>query len=129
MENDKILIIDDESSLREVYSEYLKESGFTNVVEKNDGLDAFVFCSLEKVDLILLDHRMPFLHGSDFLKALRSKKGPNKNTPVIMISGYVADFKESVESLEKVFFLEKPVSMDTLLRYVKMALYGEALEG
>lgn len=125
MNDQKVLIVDDEEDLREVYSEYLQSSGFKNILEMSDGLDAFAFCLKEKVSLILLDHKMPYLLGADFLKALRDKPGPNQDTPVIIISGFIGDFKESLQSIEKTYFLEKPVMLESLLRYVKMSLYGK----
>jgi two-component system sensor histidine kinase BarA len=120
----KILLIDDEPMILEILEETFRiDYKFQNLMTAGDGLDAFHLCMLHQFDLICLDHMMPFLKGADLLAALRSKPGPNHKTPVIMISAYIPDIPESIKHTDDTFFLEKPIDLDRLKRYVKLALY------
>lgn len=116
----KILIVDDENDLQEVYSVFFKQHGYHDVHFASDGLEAFKKCLEHKFDLITLDHRMPFMTGSDFLKALRLKVNQNQKCPVIMISGYIPDIDHACKSFENTFFFDKPVDFAKLLKYTKM---------
>lgn len=120
----KILLIDDEPLILEILEETFRiDYQFQDLTTANDGLDAFHLCMLQQFDLICLDHLMPFLKGADLLAALRSKPGPNHKTPVIIISAYVPDIPENIKNINDTFFLEKPIDLDRLKRYVKLALY------
>ena len=97
----RALIVDDESGIREIYEDLLRnEMTFDEVFQAQDGLDAFLLCHTHKFDIILLDHMMPYMKGAEFLVALRNKTGPNQNTPVIMISAYLPDLSESIKSID-----------------------------
>lgn len=82
----KILIVEDDKSIRELYELKLNKAGF-NVVTAEDGgkgLDAAV---KENADLILLDVMMPVMNGFEVLKKLR-ENASTKETPVIILSNY-----------------------------------------
>ena len=94
--------------------------GFDNITFASDGLEAFTECSLQKFDIICLDHSMPYLTGADFLVALRSKNTLNTNTPVIMVSAFVPELSTRLSYIENLFFVDKPIDFTRLSRYVKM---------
>ena len=82
----KVLIIEDEKILMEMYSERLKEAGFevVGVTEAKHGLEAV---KKEKPDLVLLDILLPRENGIYFLEKLR--KDPKIGTiPVLVFSNY-----------------------------------------
>ncbi len=114
------LIIDDEDGLRDIYREYFQIAGYADVQTAPDGLEAFALCAQKKYDVITLDHRMPMVKGADFLRALRKKAGPNQQTPVLMISGFIPEFRETVEMLEHTFFLDKPIDLEKFTKYVNL---------
>lgn len=119
----KILIVDDEIEIRNVYAEIIRqEFGFDNMTYAGDGLEAFNECLAQKFDIITLDHMMPFMKGAEFLIALRNKPGPNQYTPVIMISAYLPELSETVKSIENTFFMDKPIDLLRLIRYMRMSL-------
>ena len=119
----RALIVDDESAIREIYEDFLRsEMAFDEVLNAEDGLDAFLLSQNEKFDIILIDHMMPFMKGADFLVALRNKIGPNQNTLVIMISAYLPDLSESIKSIQNTFFMEKPADFERIKRYLKMVI-------
>lgn len=119
----KVLIVDDEKDIRQIFEEIFRSDlGFESVTFAADGLEAFTECSLQKFDIITLDHQMPFLKGAEFLTALRNKPGINQHTPVIMISAYLPDLPETIKTIENTYFMDKPVDFTRLSRYVNMSV-------
>jgi DNA-binding response OmpR family regulator len=76
-----ILVVDDQSSVRQLLQEYLVEQGF-RVVTATDGRDALYMARHEQPDLILLDIMMPKMDGYQFLRHYRQER----QTPVIIIT-------------------------------------------
>ncbi len=76
-----ILVVDDQSSVRQLLQEYLGEQGF-RVVTANDGQMAIYAARHEQPDLVLLDIMMPKMDGYAFLHQFRQER----QTPVIIIT-------------------------------------------
>jgi two-component system, response regulator, stage 0 sporulation protein F len=66
----RILIVDDESAVREVLSEYFEEQGYA-VETAGDGEAALTIVRQDRLDLVLLDVRMPGLDGVETLRRIR----------------------------------------------------------
>lgn len=79
--SNKILVVDDQSSVRQLLQDYLTEQGF-KVVTASDGQNAIYTARHEEPDLILLDIMMPRMDGYDFLRQFRQER----QTPVIIIT-------------------------------------------
>lgn len=119
----KVLIVDDEKDIRHIFEEIFRNDlGFDSVTFAGDGLEAYTECSLQKFDIISLDHHMPFLKGAEFLSALRNKPGINQHTTVIMISAYLPELPETIKTIENTYFMDKPVDFTRLSRYVNMSV-------
>jgi len=80
----KIMIVDDEESIRLLYKEELEEDGFMVDVAKN-GQEALEKLSLFKPDLITLDIKMPVMDGIEALKRIREL---DRQLPIILCSAY-----------------------------------------
>ena len=80
----KIMIVDDEESIRLLYKEELEEDGFMVDVAKN-GQEALEKLSLFKPDLITLDIKMPIMDGIEALKRIREL---DRQLPIILCSAY-----------------------------------------
>lgn len=76
-----ILVVDDQSSVRQLLQEYLTEQGF-RVVTAADGQTAIYTARHEQPDLILLDIMMPKMDGYQFLQQYRKER----QTPIIVIT-------------------------------------------
>jgi DNA-binding response OmpR family regulator len=76
-----ILVVDDQSSVRQLVQDYLTEQGF-RVVTATDGHNALYTARHEQPDLILLDIMMPRMDGYQFLRQFRQER----QTPVIIIT-------------------------------------------
>ena len=85
----KIMVVEDDASLREIYSIRITAEGY-NVVTAGDGEEALAVAVRERPDLILADVMMPKISGFDMLDILRSTP-ETANIKVIMMTALSAD--------------------------------------
>ncbi|MCO8049189.1 MULTISPECIES: chemotaxis response regulator CheY [Proteus] len=81
----KFLVVDDFSTMRRIVRNLLKELGFTNVEEAEDGADALTKLRNSAVDFVITDWNMPNMDGLELLKNIRSDAGLAA-TPVLMVT-------------------------------------------
>ncbi|HKN19706.1 MAG TPA: sigma-54 dependent transcriptional regulator, partial [Dissulfurispiraceae bacterium] len=118
--SEKILIVDDDSSVRSAFEEFLKDAGFL-VAEAANGKEALsAFSSDCHPDLVLTDLIMPEMGGLSFLDQVR-KIAPD--VPIILITAY-GDVSTAVEAMKlgAYDFLIKPPDFDYLLVIIERAL-------
>ncbi len=115
----KILIVDDERSIRRTLKDILEMEKY-QVDEAEDGLSCMVKVKQEKYDVIILDIKMPKMDGMDAMERL-SDICPD--VPVIMISGH-GDIDTAVEAVKKgaFDFIAKPPDLNRLLITVRNAM-------
>ena len=94
--SDKILIVDDEPSNRNILSQELTHEGYS-VVAASDGREALRKVESSRPDLIILDYMMPDLSGLEVLKELRKREN---DTPVVMITAY-GTMERAVEAMKE----------------------------
>ncbi len=83
----KILVVDDFSTMRRIIKNLLRDLGFNNTSEADDGLTALPMLKTGKFDLLVTDWNMPGMQGIDLLKAVRSEADEKlKNIPVLMVT-------------------------------------------
>ena len=85
----KILLVEDDKSLREIYGVRLQAEGYT-IVSAGDGEEALAMAIKERPDLIVSDVMMPKISGFDMLDILRSTS-ETKNIKVIMMTALSSD--------------------------------------
>ena len=83
--NMKFLVVDDFSTMRRIVRNLLKELGFTNVQEAEDGVDALNKLRGEEFDFVVSDWNMPNMTGIDLLRAIRADAAL-KHLPVLMVT-------------------------------------------
>jgi two-component system chemotaxis response regulator CheY len=83
--NMKFLVVDDFSTMRRIVRNLLKELGFTNVDEAEDGVVALQKLRSEPFDFVVSDWNMPNMTGIDLLKAIRADAAL-KHLPVLMVT-------------------------------------------
>ncbi|MDY0389904.1 MAG: sigma-54 dependent transcriptional regulator [Desulfobulbus oligotrophicus] len=111
-----ILIVDDEQLQRNLLAGFLVKQGYT-ITEAATGEEAIHAFRQLPIDLVLLDHRLPDLHGDAVLAEL---KRINPLVRVIMITAYGAvDTAVRVMQLGADDFLEKPVDLTHLLKQIQ----------
>jgi len=121
----KILIIDDEASIRRTLKEILEfEQYQVDVAE--DGVKGVEAANKNTYDVIFCDIKMPQMDGIEVLETLKSNGVP---TPVIMISGH-GNIETAVDALKKgaYDFIEKPLDLNRILVTIKNALDKTNLE-
>jgi len=83
----KILVVDDFSTMRRIIKNLLRDLGFNNTDEADDGLTALPMLKTGKYDLLVTDWNMPGMQGIDLLKAVRAEADEGlKNIPVLMVT-------------------------------------------
>ena len=89
MTGKKLLIVEDEQDIRELYSEILREEGY-EVIEAWDGQVGLKEALSGKFDLILLDIMLPKIDGLHILKEIKKKPELSK-IPIILLTNLGAD--------------------------------------
>lgn len=83
--NMKILIVDDFSTMRRIIKNLLRDLGFTNTSEADDGSSALPMLQNGSFDFLVTDWNMPGMTGIDLLKAVRADD-KLKNLPILMVT-------------------------------------------
>ena len=81
----RFLVVDDFSTMRRIVRNLLKELGYTNADEAEDGAVALAKLKSEKFDFVVSDWNMPNMTGIELLKAIRADEAL-KHLPVLMIT-------------------------------------------
>ena len=81
----KFLVVDDFSTMRRIVRNLLKELGYTNAEEAEDGVVALNMLRANKFDFVVSDWNMPNMTGIELLKNIRADEAL-KNLPVLMIT-------------------------------------------
>jgi two-component system chemotaxis response regulator CheY len=81
----KFLVVDDFSTMRRIIRNLLKELGFTNVDEAEDGVAALAKLKAGSFDFVVSDWNMPNMTGIELLRAIRAD-GSLKHLPVLMVT-------------------------------------------
>ena len=122
----KVLLIDDDTSLREIIKDVLEMNGY-KVIEASDGLEGFEKFKNENVDIIVTDLMMDNLNGIDFIKKIKSEY--QDIPPIILMTGY-----GSVESVIEAFklgikdYIIKPFKISLLLNVIERVLKQASIE-
>src|SRR5688572_29053265 len=119
MDHESILIVDDDSGVRDSIGAVLSDEGF-RVRYAVDGTEALASAGRERPDLVLLDVWLP---GMDGIQVLEKLRGDHEGLPVIVISGH-GNIETAVRAtkLGAVGFIEKPFTIEGLLEAVSSAL-------
>ena len=111
----RVLVIEDQKPVRESIGELLEIAGCEARLI-GDGQAALEELLAGPYDLITIDLNMPSLDGVSIVEVLTSQEGPNRETPVIVISAYLSP--ATVEDLRQLgieHFLSKPFEAEDLL--------------
>ncbi|MBM4153314.1 MAG: response regulator [Kiritimatiellaceae bacterium] len=117
-----ILIVDDDLLIQRLFTQFFTAEGYSTAVADN-GLAAILQISTKRPDLIITDVVMP---GMDGLALIREVRKSHPDIPMIAISGgqraVAVNFQPHAEKDGAHQFLEKPVSLSTLLISVQRLL-------
>ncbi|RJP51554.1 MAG: response regulator, partial [Anaerolineaceae bacterium] len=122
----RILLVDDEESLRLTFEMFLSRSGYGPVVSVSSYDEAIDALEHHDFDLIISDIVLEGASGMDLLRRVREL---DRTTPVVMITGFpnIDTAAESVR-LGAFDYLPKPVKKDALLRVAGLAFRQQSLQ-
>ena len=122
--NIKVLIVDDFATMRKVIRNLLKQVGYEDIVEAEDGVMALKALKSQKIDVIVSDWNMPNMTGFELLKAVRADPDLAK-TPFLMVTAealqdnVVAAVKAGVNN-----YIVKPFTAEVLNEKIKEIMDG-----
>ncbi len=113
----RLLIVEDEDNLRELYAEELEEEGY-EILRAENGKAAIELVKKEPFDLVIMDIRMPEMDG---IEALGKVISLNKKIPVIIYTAY-SNYKSNFMTWTADAYLTKSSNLDELKEKIKELL-------
>lgn len=110
----KVLVVDDFSTMRRIIKNLLRELGFQNVVEADDGATALPILQAGGIDFLITDWNMPNMPGIELLRSVRGDSNL-KSIPVMMVTAE-ASREQIVQAAEAGIngYIVKPFTAQTL---------------
>jgi len=112
--NMRILVVDDFSTMRRIIKNILRQLGFNNIVEADDGSTAWEVLNKDKIDFIVSDWNMPEMPGIDLLRKVRASE-EFADMPFLMVTaeGLQENIIEAVQAKVSNYIV-KPFTAETL---------------
>jgi DNA-binding NtrC family response regulator len=113
-----ILIVEDDTGIREILEEILQEETIHQIFLAQDGESCLKMLQTATPSLFLLDYRLPDINGLELLDHIRRIKG-YEQTPVVLMSASLS--RENI-TRDHLRYLRKPFDLDKLLQMVEEGL-------
>lgn len=112
--NMRVLVVDDFSTMRRIIKNILRQLGFNNITEADDGTTAWDVLNRDKIDFVISDWNMPKMAGIDLLRKVRASEEFG-NLPFLMVTAE-AQQENIIEAVQaKVSnYIVKPFTAETL---------------
>ena len=114
----RILVIDDDQYIREIYEEILKKEGYAVEIAVN-GEEGLTKLQQGGYDLVLLDKVMPKLDGKGILEALEKNPPQQKNGPLVLLTNANPEAGEEQNDQVALYLVKVDLTPDDLLTEVK----------
>ena len=111
----KVLVVDDDKGLLELFKEGLEDLSFTVVTAEN-GLEAKKILATEVIDCLITDIAMPEMNGAELVTYLRSQ---DNEMPVFFITGYQDYSREVLNSFKPKAVIFKPFDIEEAALLIK----------
>lgn len=119
-ERKRILICDDEEAIRLLLAEALQDR--YDIVEASNGREALKVAATEHVDLIIIDIKMPQVHGLEAIERIRERDG---KIPIIICSAYPLMEDDIVVKTSNIAaFITKPIDIESLRSKISELIGG-----
>ncbi len=117
--NMRILVVDDFATMRRIIKNILRQLGFNNIVEADDGTTAWEVLNQDKIDFVISDWNMPKMPGIDLLRKVRSSE-EFADMPFLMVTAE-AQQENVIEAVQaKVSnYIVKPFTPDVLIQKIE----------
>jgi two-component system cell cycle response regulator DivK len=121
MERKKILVIDDDKKNRYLISFLLEKESFEVVIATN-GFEGIEAAKKQRVDLIIMDIKMPKMNGYETTKRIRRLK-KYKSIPIVALTSYaMMEDKEKAMKAGCTGYMSKPINPETFISEIKKFL-------
>jgi DNA-binding response OmpR family regulator len=117
MSNAKIMIIDDDPDINNLFKIYLEHDGF-QVDSYTNPKDALYYFKKGKYDLVLLDLKMPQIDGIGMFQALKNRDDEVSICLITANTSYLEQLKEKIPKIEK-YLIYKPILLKNLKEKVE----------
>ncbi len=112
----KILIVDDEESVRETLADFFRLLGYQSIVAKN-GREALDLLEKQEVSLVISDIKMPVMDGIEMTKQVKSKY---PHLGVMLISGYKPEYSwDEIVKAGASDFITKPFNIEMIEKKIR----------
>ena len=120
-----ILVVDDFATMRRIVRNILKQLGYENIHEADDGASALEVLKREKIQFIISDWNMPQMSGIDLLKTVRATE-EWKDLPFLMVTaeGQKENVIEAVKNKVNNYIV-KPFTPETLMEKISKIFEGK----
>ncbi len=120
-----VLVVDDDSSVRRLFSIALQRAGF-HTSEASNGKEALALIAAQSYAAVLLDNHMPEMDGLEVIRELRAEES-TQTLPIILVTG-ASEVADRVQGLQAGAsdYLTKPVELDELVARVRTQLRWQA---
>ncbi len=110
----RILVVDDFSTMRRIVKNILKQLGYTNVVDADDGTTAWEVLNKDNIDFVITDWNMPNMSGLELLKKIRNSE-EFADMPVLMVTAE-AQQENIIEAVQAGVsnYIVKPFTADAI---------------
>jgi len=110
----RVLVVDDFSTMRKIIKNILRQLGFTNIVEADDGSTAWEVLNKDNIEFIVSDWNMPIMSGIELLRKVRGSE-EYADIPFLMVTAE-AQQENIIEAVQaKVSnYIVKPFTPETL---------------
>jgi len=116
----KLLIVDDDENIIKLLRVFLKNREF-DVIESNEGSEAFNIVKAQKPDIALIDGLLPGIHGFELCKRIKESPEIEKKPKIIIMSSVYKGLKYKYETKGKYHaddYLQKPIRKEELLAMI-----------
>jgi DNA-binding response OmpR family regulator len=115
----RILIVDDQSDVREILSDFLSFKGF-EVLQAENGELALKAFSDRQPDVAVVDVEMPIMNGLQFSRQVLEK---NDRFPIIIISAYLENYSRTdISDIGVKAIMQKPLDLNDLYKHIQAVL-------
>lgn len=120
----RVLVVDDFSTMRRIIKNILRQLGFTNVVEADDGTTAWDILNKDKIEFIISDWNMPQMTGIELLRKVRGSE-EFADLPFLMVTAE-AQQENIIEAVQaKVSnYIVKPFTADVMKQKIDKIFAG-----
>lgn len=108
MNSNKILIVDDDVDILEILkTTLLQYCPSCEIVMASDAQIAFQHLKQTAFKVIITDYQMPKETGADLIVKIKAEENLNKDTPILVLTGYLEEAKLKIPTSEKIIIIDK----------------------